>query len=521
MKYLYTVIFTFSLLSPCFSVIDHEKIVSQLRYARFCADSLHDSHQAIEGYNDLLIMLKQSNLDSLRLVAETERIQLLKKIGERTELLTSLGSAIELARANKDYTKLSYLLNLNGFLYTQVGFMNQALNALDDAHANALQIKDQDERNLNLGYHAAVCAHTTENSDLKIAYLTRAYRYFMAIKPTSAKYRNAQITGNSYYASAFMEDGDLDSAWHYLSLSTSFIDPNNTLPDDHYAIFNFAKLHYLSEDYPKAKKWLEYGLSLAKRENNEYRQGIIYYHLYNTEFAMGKSQQANQYLQRYASLKEGLDKTQIKIISLVEDELTHDRQKVIDNDSLQETGIVSIFMIIAFLLCVSIVWLFVKKENNNQTVNFDTQDTLMLTDNEAHPEDNDTLLSDGAVLKKDTPSVKPNVPDGESYNEPKEVSIDKIKELNQLVRTNDPSFMVKFHEAFPGFAKTLGTYAYPALNNSEIEICACTKLNFSTKEIALYRNYTLRSVENRKYRIRKKLTLGSEVDFVVWIAGIN
>src|SRR5690606_23480209 len=134
MKYLYTVIFTFLLLSPCFSAIDHEKIMSQLRYARFCTDSLHDSRQAIESYNDLLVMLEQSNLDSLRLVAESERIHLFMKIGKRTELLTSLGSAIELARTNKDYAKLSYLLNLNGFLYTQLGFMNQALNVLDDAH---------------------------------------------------------------------------------------------------------------------------------------------------------------------------------------------------------------------------------------------------------------------------------------------------------------------------------------------------------------------------------------------------
>src|SRR5690606_14560199 len=477
-------------------------------------DSLHDSERAISGYDEILISLENSSLDSLRLVAEFERIHLLNRVGERAELLASFGSATKLARKINDHAKLSFILSLRAFVYTQLGFVEQAKEILEEAYASALKIKAPDERNLQLGYHSAVHSHTTEHSDAKISDLTRAYQYFMDVRPTSPKYRSAQITGNSYYASAFMENDELDSAMHYLTTSTSFIDPNDALTDDYYAILNFAKLHLLREDYAMSKKWFEYALAYAKNENNEYCQGVIYYHLYNTEFAMGESQQANQYLQQYASLKETLDNTQIKSISLVEEALTDQRQNIVASDSSRETGIVAIFTVIAFLSCVSAVWLFKQQSQPATTHN---QNTLTFMDRGCTPTADAPQSLSAVILKEITPE-RPNDHKEETYNEPNEVSIEKIKELNHLVKTNDPSFMVKFHEAFPGFARTVSSYADPALNNPEIEICACTKLNFSTKEIALYRNYTLRSVENRKYRIRKKLKLGSEVDFVVWIA---
>lgn len=100
----------------------------------------------------------------------------------------------------------------------------------------------------------------------------------------------------------------------------------------------------------------------------------------------------------------------------------------------------------------------------------------------------------------------------------RKVTFDEINELNTLVKQNHPSFMIRFHEYFPSFVARLDKSANASLSHSEIEICAYTKLNFTTKDIALYRKYTIRSVENRKHRIRKKLMLNPEIDFVAWIA---
>jgi len=98
------------------------------------------------------------------------------------------------------------------------------------------------------------------------------------------------------------------------------------------------------------------------------------------------------------------------------------------------------------------------------------------------------------------------------------ISVENINELKNLAQQNDPSFVLKFHEYFHFFVASLDELASPTLNSAEMEVCAYTKLQFSTKDIALYLKRSIRSVENRKYRIRKKLGLSSEVDFVLWIS---
>ena len=98
------------------------------------------------------------------------------------------------------------------------------------------------------------------------------------------------------------------------------------------------------------------------------------------------------------------------------------------------------------------------------------------------------------------------------------ISIENINELKSLAQQNDPSFILKFHEYFHFFVAGLDELASTTLNAAEMEICAYTKLQFSTKDIALYLKCSVRSVENRKYRIRKKLGLASDIDFILWIS---
>lgn len=522
MKFAFILIFTF-LISFCFALSNIEKALSQLDYARFCADSLHDNSRALNSYNDLLLLLQEDSYDSLRLVSETERIALLKKIGKRTELLKSLGSAIILAEKHKNYEQLSYLLNVKSFVYIQLGFKEEAINVLEEAHKSAVSIQDRDHRNVYLGYYSAALSYIADKSEEKAIYFTKAYQYFMDISSTSSKYRNAQILGNSYYASAFIEEGQLDSAMHYLKISTSFLDPKNALPDDYFAILNFARLYYIKEDYVNAKKWFMYALQQAKSENNSYRQSIIYLNLYNVELVLGKDIQANIYLQHYVSLKEELDEIQKQSINLVANELVRKRDQTMADVSQQQKGIIIIFIIITFLFCV-IVWFFMRKEEKSSIQTLNLEDILRLIGEYVSFQNKSSIQKDSNFTKvyPDFNAPKTNMlPKEPPEQENKEVTVEQINELNHLVKTNDSSFMVKFHEVFPTFVKTINESACPPLNNSEIEICACTKLNFTTKDIALYRNYSLRSVENRKYRIRKKLMLAPEVDFIVWIASLK
>lgn len=94
-----------------------------------------------------------------------------------------------------------------------------------------------------------------------------------------------------------------------------------------------------------------------------------------------------------------------------------------------------------------------------------------------------------------------------------------LKELTNLARARDPAFMERFHESESGFIKELQRLS-PQLLTAELELCAYMRLNFDTKEIARTCKLSVRAVESRKYRIRKKLGLEVETNMQTWILNL-
>ena len=90
------------------------------------------------------------------------------------------------------------------------------------------------------------------------------------------------------------------------------------------------------------------------------------------------------------------------------------------------------------------------------------------------------------------------------------------EELYALAMSRNSLFITYFKSEFPDFFEKM-LDASPNLISSELEICALLKLNLSTKEIAEATNATVRSVENKKYRIRRKLDIPSETDINLYI----
>ena len=57
------------------------------------------------------------------------------------------------------------------------------------------------------------------------------------------------------------------------------------------------------------------------------------------------------------------------------------------------------------------------------------------------------------------------------------------------------------------------------LTPADLQLCAYLKMNLSSKEIASLLNITLRGVEIRRYRLRKKLHLDHNTNLVEFIMG--
>jgi len=91
-----------------------------------------------------------------------------------------------------------------------------------------------------------------------------------------------------------------------------------------------------------------------------------------------------------------------------------------------------------------------------------------------------------------------------------------FKEVIQLAKENNPEFLTRFNEYCPHFSEEL--LKVSPLKISEIRFCAYIYLNFSTKEIAEYTFTSVRTVQTKKYNLRKKLNIPGDMDIYVWFS---
>jgi tetratricopeptide (TPR) repeat protein len=96
----------------------------------------------------------------------------------------------------------------------------------------------------------------------------------------------------------------------------------------------------------------------------------------------------------------------------------------------------------------------------------------------------------------------------------------KMEELMELAKKNDSSFLKKFREIHPEFISALLTINAD-LENSELAFCAMLMLGFSSREIAEYTFVQPKSVQQKKYRIRKRLHINGDEDIYVFFNNLR
>src|SRR5690606_16237253 len=91
-----------------------------------------------------------------------------------------------------------------------------------------------------------------------------------------------------------------------------------------------------------------------------------------------------------------------------------------------------------------------------------------------------------------------------------------FEEVAELAQINSPNFLSRFIEVYPEFYNYLIS-TYPDLTNADLKLCALMKLDYSTKEIAEITYSSIRTIQNRKYKLRKKFNLTPEENLNLWI----
>ena len=81
-------------------------------------------------------------------------------------------------------------------------------------------------------------------------------------------------------------------------------------------------------------------------------------------------------------------------------------------------------------------------------------------------------------------------------------------------------FEVRFNNVYEQFYKRL-IQKFPDLTSGERKLCALLRLNISTKDIAAITFQNPQSIDVARYRLRKKLNLGTEENLIDFLTDID
>ncbi len=192
-----------------------------------------------------------------------------------------------------------------------------------------------------------------------------------------------------------------------------------------------------------------------------------------------------------------------------------------------------IIYLVIFLLLLFLVHQAYKRHHNKQIEknqrelrmrNLEAEQKIIKLQNEQLEKDvksknKELAVSTMSLIKKNEflTSIKQKLQDSENSKEVKSVINTIDRDINEEDNWN--FFKEAFNNADKDFFKKV-KQLHPQLTSNDLKLCAYLRLNLSSKEIAPLLNISVKSVEIKRYRLRKKMDLPRETNLTDYILQI-
>ncbi|MDP9959123.1 helix-turn-helix transcriptional regulator [Chryseobacterium lathyri] len=274
------------------------------------------------------------------------------------------------------------------------------------------------------------------------------------------------------------KDHNIDSAEYYVNKANNLLFTKQIPLEGKANILRaFGRLNIEKRNYGKALDYLLSSLKITQKAKLRSRDLESYKLIAEAYKGLNKLDMENEYLSKYSNLNDSLQRETKAVVNTVIEKMLTEQE---ENEKRTHRNLYYIILTIVFISCI-VIYLIYNRYKTRQKL----RDTLI----------NQKVLESEELKRK----------------------LDNTyEELMHLAIHSDPSFMNRFKELYPEFYDNL-TSKYQNLTLNDMKLCAFIKLNFSNKEIAEYDHISLRTVESKKYRLRKKLNLSGDIDFNKWV----
>ncbi|CAM3162678.1 hypothetical protein DRF59_11325 [Chryseobacterium flavum] len=381
---------------------------------------------------------------------------------------------IVLAKKMDDHYILSRALRYNAWMYIKIGKYNLARCKLEEATRVCSGIVDSDKRNkILMNINSTMASYyeaSASDTESMLLYAFNAYRYAAAIKnsnPDKRKYLSATATVVGHI---LLYKGDLKRAKIYiLNAEQNLInDPDKATLVKIYKALGIIAMK--EREYIRAADYYKKAVFFAKKYNQNDELKNIYPMLSAAYEASDDYKNALNIYNQYKRITDSLTFETRKVIN-----------KTKDIQSKKDENLDS-FDYSIFGICLAMLMLYSKRKTGIKN----PRKTKIITESKGEPE----------VFHTKT---------------------EQLNQLTELAIENEQAFYTMFQEIYPHFIENM-LAKYPKLSTADLRLCAYLKMNFDTKQIASFTNSTIRSVDAKKYRLRKKLDIKPDEELYSFIA---
>lgn len=275
----------------------------------------------------------------------------------------------------------------------------------------------------------------------------------------------------------------IDSAKFYIDRALAITEQKKGILDS-----QKGQVYRIAGDYYKAKEedslslqYYQKGLATFIETRRVYNIPYIYEAMAETYGYLGDKEKQTEFKNKFINAKEQLSKIQNNTVNLLIDKLLAEKEVSVQafkfNTIIFSGLMLLLVMLIAFLLYKKLK--YVKKQIIDESIDLKNNINRLQNENEAL-----------------THKIREN-----------------NDELIQLAENNDSSFLTRFQEIYPDFIEAL-LKRNSDLSSTDLWLCAVIRLHFSSKQIAASMSIEHKSAQQKKYRLRKKLNIPSEEDFL-------
>lgn len=425
-------------------------------------DAININKRALEQYQ------KRNNKEGI-ILATTNIAHLLNTMSKHKESLKYLEKIEKEVEETKSTRLKSRYYSGRGVNYTQLGMYESSNEYLNKALRYAKESGNEEKKNKNL--YLCYSWKLINFKELKVPDSIKAMeKKCLAISSNPFLY--------AAVAERFLDEKKhLDSAEYYLK-KASVIADKFPIYDKGVVLFNYGKLYTLKKEHKKALEYYFQALSIFEKIKIPNERRLTYDLISKTYTALNDTEKSDEYLKKYITLNDSIIKEERKAINIPVKNIIEEKEEQKKDEKFQ------LYIIIIFAILASVLTFYLLRKNNLKKQR--QKDKII------HEKQQEADL-----LKK---KVNPVI----------------FNEVKELAKNADPFFLTRFKEVYPEFYENL-TSQYPSLTSNELKFCALLRLNLSNKEISLYENLSIRTVETRRYRLRKKLNFASDTDFNKWI----